>query len=93
MRSKARKSLAPNTVSESLLPTPMVGNLFDDRIIEEQPSLRALTRNNPAVARPSSAIRDGDWHARQGQFEERDAELAGNASKLSQDGILGKMTG
>ena len=45
------------------------------------------------LPRPSSAIRDGDWLARQGQLEKRDAELAGKAAKLGEDGILGEMAG
>ena len=74
----------------------MLSNLLGDGIIEEQPPLRTVPRHKPAaagLARPSSAIRDGDWLARQGQLEEGDAELAGNASKLGEDGIFSKVTG
>ena len=72
----------------------MLGNLLGDGIIEEQPPLRTLPRHNSAAAGlpcPSSTIRDGYWLAWQGQLEERDAKLAGNAPKLSEDGILGEM--
>jgi hypothetical protein len=66
----------------------MLGNLPADRVIEEQPSLCTLTRDKPAVgglSRPSPPIRDGDWLARQGQLEERDAKLAGKASKFGEN--------